>query len=118
MEHLYIAVLPKRESGSSSNKADPPSSKSPSSTKPSSSRRDPLYSERTLAAASLSCAAVAMAVGFAAGVLCSAFLGRRKRRAAAAAMAEGEAAVIGAQASKRGRRGRGNPKFDLSAMQK
>ncbi len=117
MEHLYIAVLPKRESGSSSNKADPPSSKSPGSTKPS-SRRDPLYSERTLAAASLSCAAVAMAVGFAAGVLCSAFLGRRKRRAAAEAMAEEEAAGIGAQASKRGRRGRGNPRFDLSAMQK
>ncbi len=116
MDHIYIAVLPKRESGSSSNKADPPSSKSVSRTKPS-SRRDPLYSERTLAAASLSCAAVAMAVGFAAGVLCSAFLGRRKRRAAAA-MAEGEEAGIGAQASKRGRRGRGNPRFDLSAMQK
>ena len=60
-----LPVLPKRESDSSSSASGVESSSA-------------LYSERTLAASALSCALVSLVVGFAAGVLCSGFLRRKK----------------------------------------
>ncbi len=44
-------------------------------------RVDQLYSDKTVAAAAVSCAVIALIVGFAAGLFCSAFVRRRRSKA-------------------------------------